>query len=480
MRSSPSWESRRDAASQLGRLGDPDSIELLAVALKDMVKHVRASAAEALGRIGHPEAVTPLLGALADRQHEVASAAYKALQAITSQGLTPVIDALKDQQGNIREQAARFLGECGDPSAVDPLIDCLSDGGYAAAQALGKIADRRAIKPLIIGCLKARSIILQGYIGLDALKQIDPDWPKSKEASELVPDLIFALQNEDANVRGHARELLEMIAPDWHCSGEANQRLPQLIAALRSPDPRLAMDSLRSLKAIDPDWPLSKAAREQVNDFINALGSQESSIRRTAAETLGRIGEEAAVPSLIDLLKAEQDIDVVNAVAKALEQIGDVRAVEPLISRLESECDKIGMFQPHCALAEALGSFLDSRAIPVLIRLLGMASHVMFNTYRYGAGDSEAAEHCFEVAYMALQESVANGVPHEIVPVLIAAFEEEQSLGLGRNEIADLLIRIGGDRVAGELHVLIERSTEQPHLITAAKEVLNHIRGVKE
>ena len=99
LRSSRSWEERRDAAWQLGELGDPESVAALVGALKDTTKHVSVAAAQALGKIGHPNAVAPLLGALAeDRRHKVSGAASRALQAIVAQGLTPIIDALKHPQ----------------------------------------------------------------------------------------------------------------------------------------------------------------------------------------------------------------------------------------------------------------------------------------------------------------------------------------------------------------------------------------------
>lgn len=53
----------------------------------------------------------------------------------------------------VTEVAALALGEIGDPRAVNPLAEILSDDNWevrsSAAKALGKIGDDRAVDPLI-------------------------------------------------------------------------------------------------------------------------------------------------------------------------------------------------------------------------------------------------------------------------------------------------------------------------------------------
>ncbi len=63
------WEGnapRRDAAAQLGRLGDPAAIPALADALWDEDPALRLPAVEALAAIRHPDAVAPLIPLLGD------------------------------------------------------------------------------------------------------------------------------------------------------------------------------------------------------------------------------------------------------------------------------------------------------------------------------------------------------------------------------------------------------------------------------
>ena len=86
---------------------------------------VRFDAARLLGEIGDPRAVQPL------------------------------IDALEDEEVMVRNEAARVLGEIGDPRAVDPLINALDrEEDYSIGvrwdviEALGKLGDTRALEPL--------------------------------------------------------------------------------------------------------------------------------------------------------------------------------------------------------------------------------------------------------------------------------------------------------------------------------------------
>jgi HEAT repeat protein len=64
-----------------------------------------------------------------------------------------LIQALRDDNGSVRESAAKTLGNINDTRAVEPLIQVLSDNDSVvrdyAAQALGDLGDTMAVKPLI-------------------------------------------------------------------------------------------------------------------------------------------------------------------------------------------------------------------------------------------------------------------------------------------------------------------------------------------
>ena len=67
-------------------------------------------------------------------------------------GVTPMIEALKHEDANVRWEAARALGVLRDSRAVEPLLNALCDPDPDVRRkvvlALAKIRDRRAVAAL--------------------------------------------------------------------------------------------------------------------------------------------------------------------------------------------------------------------------------------------------------------------------------------------------------------------------------------------
>jgi HEAT repeat protein len=145
---SSNWHIRQAAAAALGRIGDPRAIDPLVAALAERDWHVGQAAATALGRIGDPRAIDPLVAALAGSDAEVRRAANEALASI---GWAPS-NAGERAASSIANDAWSTCVEIGAP-AVEPLVTILGVGGagvrQAAAAALGRIGDPRAIDPLV-------------------------------------------------------------------------------------------------------------------------------------------------------------------------------------------------------------------------------------------------------------------------------------------------------------------------------------------
>ncbi|MBL7134198.1 MAG: HEAT repeat domain-containing protein, partial [Phycisphaerae bacterium] len=164
------------AAYALGLLGDTRAVDPLIEDLADDDSRVHGATAEALGRLGDERAVDPLIEVLANHDSSVREAAAKALQQLGQPewatrirgdyddfrrlGLSkdprvvvPLIEALSDDDSDVRKAAAKALGRLSDKRAVKPLVKALSDDEYyvrgAAAKALGQLGDKRAVVPLI-------------------------------------------------------------------------------------------------------------------------------------------------------------------------------------------------------------------------------------------------------------------------------------------------------------------------------------------
>ncbi len=160
----------------MAKLSGTDEYEALMAILKDETERMRdrVDAAKLLGKLGDIRAVTPL------------------------------IQALKNENSQIRVGVAKGLGTLKDTRAVEPLIQALQDENRAvrraATTALGKLEDARIVAAL-----------------LQALH--DKDWEVKNRATEALeaigePAMILAistLQDESKYVRRAVVRILQVI-----------------------------------------------------------------------------------------------------------------------------------------------------------------------------------------------------------------------------------------------------------------------------
>ena len=107
-------------------------------ALRDNESNVRGYAAEALGEINDTRAIDSLFLVPLDDQNEVRYSVGRALIKMGKPAVDPLIDALEVNQAIVREIAATALGEINDTKATGPLIQALGDenGDVRASAAL--------------------------------------------------------------------------------------------------------------------------------------------------------------------------------------------------------------------------------------------------------------------------------------------------------------------------------------------------------
>ena len=150
-------EVRKSAAEALGLLGDPVSVEPLALAaVHDKRIDVRKAAAEALVRIDQAEARNLLVEALSDEALNVRRAAAETLGWLGDRAaVTPLVGVtLYDERRTVRLAAADALNQLDPNAAMELLEDVLDDedpdSRRAAAEALGFLDNRSAIEGLAI------------------------------------------------------------------------------------------------------------------------------------------------------------------------------------------------------------------------------------------------------------------------------------------------------------------------------------------
>lgn len=153
----PSPEVREAAGSALGRMGDGQAIPPLISAMEDHSTAVRKIASESLEALGWQPAESSETAlfrvARQDWQHAIATGAA---------AIPALVHILKSSDRAASISAIQTLGQIPSPDVIDPLVTALkSPDEYiraaaasaieaaGAAEALGKIGDSRAVKPLL-------------------------------------------------------------------------------------------------------------------------------------------------------------------------------------------------------------------------------------------------------------------------------------------------------------------------------------------
>jgi len=217
-----------------------------------------------------------------------------------------VVRALQSHDEEVREEAARALGELGDRRAVNPLIELLGDDNRyvrrEAAKSLGKIGDEHAI-----------------------------------------PALINALKDEDRYGREGAAEGL---------GGMGEKAFSSLIRAIKDDDWHVRMGAAIAFRIIGD--------KDALKVLIPAMKDENRFVRREVIKSLGRIGDHSVIDTLIAALK-DPDRSVRLRAVSALSKCNDKRVIEPLIEALNDEDSGVRL-----RVIRALEEIDDPRAVDAL------------------------------------------------------------------------------------------------------------------
>jgi HEAT repeat protein len=226
-----------------------------------------------------------LLAALDDADPGARAAAAHTIGLISDQAALPVLLAHLRQESHVvaGDQLAWAIGQMGDQSAVQPLMETLGSGSEA---------------------LQARAAYALGLLG----------------AQEAVPLLAQTLSTGGAMAQRRAAEALGAVGT------------PEAIAALQRPLSSPQMTSARNAAMIG----LEVAGERAVGGLTRSLEDQNPVLRTNAAEMLGWL---KAGQATADLSRALSDTDVAVRVqaAWALGEIGTPQARDALASALRSE-----------------------------------------------------------------------------------------------------------------------------------------------
>jgi HEAT repeat protein len=250
---------RRAAAESLGQIGDPGAVEALIELLKEWgaTAVLKAAAADALGRIGDARAVDPLVSMIVVEDKVIAEKVAGALVRFGKPAVAPLLETIKrDQYIHLYGAVVDVIGQIGAP-AIEPLIAALNEplcatqytrNSYvhkAAAEALGKIGDARAIEPLI-ATLKKTWAHDEAANALDKIGWrpgqdengatywvVKRKWDKCIEiGAPAIEPLIAALKDDDRKIRPSVANSLGQIGAQLEDVALRNRIIESLRVAL--------------------------------------------------------------------------------------------------------------------------------------------------------------------------------------------------------------------------------------------------------
>lgn len=399
----PDPTARRRAVEALAQLGGDEAAGALVLMLQDPDDNARTAAGNALAAIG-ADAVEPLIrylatwqgpagtvvpallgelrsergldfltAHLADPEPAARAAIASALGRIDSdRALPPLLELLRDMVDEVRIAAARAIGDVQNESAVDALLDEMADENplvrAAAVEALGRIRSPKSVDILSRASTEDPDRNVR-EVALAALRRV---------STGAVTPLIQALAGNDLSERIRAvSQLLEQ--------GKASV-LP-LAELLSNEEPTVRASAAEVLGALGDSSALNAL-------IMSAIADTDDRVRLSATTALGRVKHARSAQVLAGLLE-DEDSKIVAAAAGGLENLSEL-AVDPVFGLLNHEsadvrvratgvlgrlrhrgaCERLirgltdKVIWVRIVSAQALGEIGDSRAAPALIDAL--------------------------------------------------------------------------------------------------------------
>lgn len=307
------------------------AVTALIETLNDGNVAVRLAAINSLGALEDPRAIVALAKAMReDSDARVREAAAWALGEIDDVRAVPhLLEALKSERAaNVREKIVHALGEIDDPSAVAGISAVVKDPNVAvrrsAVWALGELEDASVV-PALLTMVRDEDADVRKHTA-EALGQL--------KSTSAIDGLTSLTRDANADVRVSAVNALGQL--------EDQRTLGALVAALKDAIVDVRAQAADAIHQIDG---LKTAPRA----LIDALTDPHRDVRKSAAHSLGSIGDEAAVPAL-KRLTADPDTEVRRAAVESLSEIGGAEAMQALMGLLKDQDPEIRRI-----VAEALG-----------------------------------------------------------------------------------------------------------------------------
>lgn len=189
-----------------------------------------------------------------------------------------LVELLKDQDPEVRRTAAQALGKIGDPLAVRPLLAGMTDPDAA---------------------VRAYSAWALGNIGEPAIR-------------EAGPAIVKALGDPSEEVASAAAGALRHAAASPEATHELVNRVLETARDPSAQTRRAAITALGMLEA-GAAYPV----------LIEALADRDAGVRQRAVAALGELGDRRALAALGERLRQDPDVGVRTEAAFRLGKLGD-------------------------------------------------------------------------------------------------------------------------------------------------------------
>ena len=273
---------------------------------------IRARAADVIGVRKEKAAVPPLLDALKGEYYTVRARAALALGRIGDrQAINPIMDLLKDPEADVRIAACLGLGFFKDPSTFDEIANVLLDDmkievRQAAAKALGNTGHPDAIPYLMEALRDSYWWYERESAAGDLLNAIE------RMGSRAVDPLIEALKDKEGAVRKFAAVLLGRIKDP-----RAIEPLGMALYDLHHDVGKMSAEALVNFGA------------ESFEVLVEALDHPEMWIRIHTIDVLPQVSEPRVALVLLEMLK-DPEREAKKHVIQAMGRLKDKRTISAL------------------------------------------------------------------------------------------------------------------------------------------------------
>jgi HEAT repeat protein len=355
---------RRNAALEALGKGGRRSVPALVRALNDPDPEVVMFAASTLGKTRDPSAIPHLAAVLKHTDINVCQAAIESLGELRAVSMLGTLGELLRGDAWLRYAVVHTLGEIGDPSSVDTLIDLLGDEHLrdAAVGALGKIGGLDVIGALVAR-LEASDSTNDFALCVDALGNALVQLPDSAVLLKLPFWSAFA-GKANAIVAPRLKEMLRQQADEADGADQLAKKeaAVELVRCLR-------------LEACYPDL-IAAASDERLGEALlfaaadiggtleryltPALSHEDSQVRKFACRAMGAVSFESGAEAVTALLADPQET-IRAAAVRVMARLHHTDGLPDMVARLVDDSSSV-----RKATIQALAR-MDARLVTIAL-----------------------------------------------------------------------------------------------------------------